>query len=125
MRNTLLTILGITLLCGCQSLVKSDKIISVTTWGVGLRATASSPTSGTALPDVWLGVTRQTVTMIPTSTNNIYAPRFGVAYTGKQNAYNPIATDAEESVFSGDVMIGTNATGGAIIPKLGPPSAKK
>lgn len=106
---------------GCQTALKSDKIISETSWAVGLFIETTSPAEGTILPKIKLGVVRQTVTMIPTSTNQVYAPRFGVAYAGKQNAWDPIATDAQESVFSGDVMVSTNATGGAIVPKLLPP----
>jgi hypothetical protein len=108
------------LMCGgCQTALKSDKIISQTSWVVGLRIKTSDTTSGTILPDAQLGVMRETITMIPTATNQVFAPRFGSAYAGKQNAYNPISTDAQESVFSGDVMVSTNATGGAVVPKLG------
>ena len=103
---------------GCTQLVQSNKVFSETSWIVGIRVKMSDPTSSNPLPDVQLGVMRQTFTLIPTGTNQIYAPRFGAAYAGKQNAYDPISTDAQESVFSGDVMVSTNATGGAIVPKL-------
>ena len=107
---------------GCQTALKSDKIVSETSWVVGLRVKTSDATGANPLPDVQLGVMRQTITMIPTSTNGtITAPRFGSVYAGKQNAYDPISTDAQESVFSGDVMVSTNATGGAVVPKLGRP----
>lgn len=123
--KTKLTVIGIlastSLLCGCKTALQSDKIISQASWLVGISLETTSPVEGTILPKVRLGVVRQTITMIPTSTNQVYAPRFGSAYAGKQNAYNPIACDAQESVFSGDVMISTNATGGAVVPKLVPP----
>jgi hypothetical protein len=122
MKPTLIIIMAALVCAGCQTALKSDKIISQTSWVVGLRLKTSDTTSGNILPDVQLGVMRETITMIPTTTNGqITAPRFGSTYAGKQNAYNPIATDAQESVFSGDVMISTNATGGAILPKLSPP----
>lgn len=118
---TALAVASIVGLTGCQTALNSNKIISQTSWIVGIKLTTTSPVSGTILPDVKLGVVRETITMIPTSTNGpIYAPRFGSAYAGKQNAYDPISTDAQESVFSGDVMVGTNATGSAVIPKIKP-----
>ena len=103
---------------GCTQIIKSDKIFSQTSWIVGIQVKMSNPTSSNPLPDVKLGVMRETISLIPTATNRVFAPQFGAAYTGRQNAYNPISTDAQESVFSGDVMISTNATGGAVIPKL-------
>ena len=116
-----LLLLPLLLVTGCQTALNSNKVLSETSWVVGLRVKTTDSTSGNLLPDVQLGVMRQTITMIPTSTNLIYAPKFGVAYSGKQNAWNPISTDAQESVFSGDVMISTNATGSAVIPKLSTP----
>lgn len=120
MKKLILATLTMGTLCGCQTALKSDKIISETSWILGLRVKTTDATSGNMLPDVQLGVMRQTITMVPTATNAIYSPRFGVAYAGKQNAWNPISTDAQESVFSGDVMVSTNATGGAIVPKVKP-----
>ena len=117
-------LLAAVLATGCATALKSDKIISETSWVVGIRLKTSDTTSGNILPDVQLGVMRQTISMIPTATHQVYAPRFGSSYAGKQNAYNPIATDAQESVFSGDVMVSTNATGGAIVPKLTQPATK-
>lgn len=111
-------------LCGCQTALRSDKIIAETSWIVGLQIKVSDTTSGQILPDVKLGVMRQSIHMIPTSTNQVYAPRFGSSYSGSQNAWDPIATDAQESVFSGDVMVSTNATGGAIVPKVVAPKFK-
>jgi len=109
---------------GCATALKSDKIISETSWIVGLRLRSSDTTTGTILPDVQFGVMRQSITMIPTATNAIFAPRFGSAYSGKQNSWDPIVTEAQESVFSGDVQVSTNATGSAIVPKLINPQSR-
>jgi hypothetical protein len=105
---------------GCKTALNSNKIISETSWGVGLFLETTAPAEGTVLPKVKLGVVRQTITLIPTATNQVFAPRFGSAYAGKQSPWDPIACDAQESVFSGDVMISTNATGSAVVPKLKP-----
>lgn len=104
---------------GCGTPGKYGQIMSVSTWFVGARVMTTS--ASTQTPEVWLGVGRQTVTYIPTSTNGtIAAPRFGSGFTSDQTAWNPLSANAAETVFSGDVMVGTNATGGAIVPKLRP-----
>ena len=100
---------------GCTTIIKSDKILSVKqrTFGISVGA---SPTTQT--PEIKLGLITTVWQMIPTSTNGaIYAPRFFDTFEIGQSA-NPFSTQVRENTGSGDVSVGTNATGGAIIPKI-------
>lgn len=107
---------------GCGVPGKHGQIMTVSTWIVGAKVSSVNSTTGT--PEVWMGVGRQTVTYMPTSTNGpIYAPRYAASYHSTQTAWNPLSADAVENVMAGDVMIGTNSESSAILPKSGPPES--
>ena len=100
---------------GCTTIIKSDKILSVKqrTFGISVGA---SPTTQT--PEIKLGLITTVWQMIPTSTNGpLFAPRFFDTFKIGQGV-NPFATEIMENTGSGDVAVGTNATGEAIIPKI-------
>jgi len=100
---------------GCTTIIKSDKILSVKQRTFGISV-GSSPTTQT--PEIKLGLITTVWQMIPTSTNGaIYAPRFFDTFEIGQSA-NPFWTQIRENTGSGDVAVGTNATGEAIIPKI-------
>ena len=110
----LVVVLG---LSGCGVPGKHGQIMTVSTWFVGARVQATSSSSGT--PEVWMGMGRQTVTYAPTSTNGpVYAPRYGATFNSEQTAWNPLTANTTENVFMGDVMVGTNSEGSAIVPKF-------
>jgi len=107
-------------LTGCTTAIKSDKIISIKQRTFGL-AVGVNPVN--QAPDIKLGFITTVYQMIPTSTNNtVYAPRYFDTLELEQGV-NPFATDIRENTGSGDVAIGTNATGQAIIPKTIIPSS--
>jgi hypothetical protein len=117
--KTLVALLALVVLAGCGVPGKHGQIMSVSTWIVGARVQATDSTTGT--PGMWLGVGRQTVVYIPTATNGpIYAPNYGATYRSKQSAWNPLSADATENQFAGNVQIGTDSSGSAIVPKFGP-----
>lgn len=117
--GTLFLMIGIGLLafmlCGC-TIWKTDKITNLTETGIGLKASYS----GTG---IMLGFFRAKQTVLPVSSNQLYTARF----FDTVDHINTIAGQSfkfAESEGAGDVGVGTNATGGAIIPKL-PLGAKR
>lgn len=96
----LLTIVGITaLITGCTLDKPQGKILSVTTRGLYVTVAATDSTTGT--PKVALGLGSQTVTIIPTGTNTVYAAP--VADTSSINqTVNPFSTSGDESLAAGN-----------------------
>jgi hypothetical protein len=105
--------------CATRTQDKYGDIVSVTTWFGGMRIMATS--ASTQTPEMWVGIGRQTVTHMHTSTNQMYAPRFASGFHSDQSAWNPLSMKTTENIAAGDVMIGTNSETTAIVPKLAPP----
>lgn len=102
-------------LTGCAGpAYRSDKITSIKTRTFGIQI-EESPTTQT--PAIRLGLVTTVIQLIPTSTNStIYAPKFFDTFQIDQTG-NPFRFGVTENTGSGDVMIRTNASGGAIIPR--------
>ncbi len=110
----LISVLVLSTTPGCVTAINSQKVRSMTVRGKGLKLTAPDGTG------IIFGVFTCSYMSIPVSTNGpVYAPRYGNAL-GSSDTWSPWSDTWAESVFSGDVMVNTNATGGAIIPKLRP-----
>ena len=111
--------LALPLLTGCSTAYKSDKITSIKTRTFGLQIEQSTTT---ATPALRLGLITTVIQLIPTSTNGpIQTPKFFDTFE-IQNTGNPFTFGVIENTGSGDVMIGTNATGKAIIPTPNAPN---
>ena len=102
------------LLPGCVTAIKSDKIVSVKTRVFGISV-GTNPIN--QVPEIKLGLVTTVYQMVPTSTNGtLNAPRYFDTFSIGQGV-NPFSTQIIENTGTGDVAIGTNATGTAIIPK--------
>lgn len=101
---------------GCTSILTNNKqVVAVKTRFFGLMVGASATTQ---TPEVKLGWGSITYLMAPTSTNGpISAPRYFDTFDLGQGL-NPFNTSILDNTGLGDVQISTNATGGAIVPKL-------
>lgn len=107
-------------LMGCTTALKCGNIVSVKqrTFGITL---GSNP--ATDIPEVKLGFVTTVFQVIPVSTNGpSNAPRYFDTFKLGQGI-NPFSTEIIENTGAGDVMIGTNATGSAIVPKSPVPPA--
>jgi hypothetical protein len=105
---------------GCQTALKSDKIVSVKTRVFGV-VVGTDPVNQT--PTVKLGLVTTVIQMIPTSTNGtVNAPRFFDTFQIDSTS-NPFRTGISENTGAGDVQVTTNAQGSAIIPKAQIPQA--
>lgn len=104
-------------LSGCGTPFKSDKIFAIKERGFGI-VVAESPANQT--PEIKLGFFSSVIQMIPTSTNNVYAPKYADSFTLGQGL-NPFATSIEETTGTGDVGLyfGTNAVSRSIVPVPG------
>ena len=96
-----------------------NKIVAVKIRFFGLMA-GQNPATQT--PEVKLGWGSSVVMMVPVSTNAVFAPRYFDVFEIGQGL-NPFSTHIAENAGFGDVSVGTNATGAAVIPKAAPPSA--
>jgi hypothetical protein len=111
------------ILSGCKGPeLVNGRIVSVKHRTFGITIAQSETTQS---PQIRLGFDTTVVQFIPTSTNGpIYAPKYFDTFSIGQNA-NPFSFSVLENTGSGDVAIGTNATGQAIIPKLERPAIIK
>lgn len=111
----LVGVLTLGLFTGCTTALKSDKIVLVKSRWFGINITATTETSQT--PKIRLGWGSEVFAMIPTATNQpINAPKVGDTFELGQGL-NPFSTSIKDNLWTGDVEVRTNATGGAIIPK--------
>ena len=103
----LVLLLPALLLAGCTLDHPQGKILSVTTRG--LYIAVSSTDSQTGTPAVKLGLGSQTVTIIPTDTNKVYAAAFANTSSANQTV-NPFVTSGNEQLAAGvySTQIGTN-----------------
>lgn len=103
------------ILTGCTTVIKSDKIVSIKQRTFGINV-GTDPVNQT--PRIQLGLVTTVWQMIPTSrTGQIYAPRYFDTFELGQSG-NPFRSEIRENTGTGDVAVYTNATGGAIIPKV-------
>ncbi len=104
------------LLTGCTLDHPSGKILSVTSRGLYLTVAATDSTTGT--PKITFGLGSQTVTMLPTDTNKVYAADFSDSSIIAQTV-NPFSTSGSEVLASGDYQVnqGTNSASQPIVPK--------
>lgn len=102
---------------GCTTAaIKSGYIISAKERFFGIVVAQGA----NQVPEVKLGFGSVVYMMIPTSTNGpINAPRFIDTFEIDQGL-NPFGFKVVENTGAGDVAIGTNSTGTAIVPKLAP-----
>lgn len=102
---------------GCTTAIKSDKIIAIKqrTFGIHLGADVNQT------PTIKLGLVTTIYQMVPTSTNQIYAPRYFDVFRIDQTS-NPFKFGIDENSGFGDVSILTNAQGKAILPAPGAPT---
>ena len=115
MKKYILSLCSLMFLAGCQTALNSDKIISVKQRCFGLVVETTSTTANA--PNIKLGFTSTVWQMIPTSTNGpVNAPKYVDTFDLEQNI-NPFATGISENTGSGDVMVGTNGTSSAVVPK--------
>ena len=115
MKNKYLLALCVIGLAGCTTAYQSDKITILKERVFGLKVVTSSLTAN-GLPDISLGSSSTVFALIPTSTNNVNAPKYMDTYRMNQSI-NPFDTSFHETFGSGDVYIGgTNDTSKAIIP---------
>jgi hypothetical protein len=106
-------------LSGCTTAIQHGNIISVKQRVFGLCVGTDAVNN---TPKVQFGLTTTVVQFIPTSTNStIAAPRFFDTFEIDSTG-NPFKTGVRENTGAGDVAIGTNATGTAIIPKIPAPT---
>ncbi len=103
-------------LTGCTTIYQSDKITVIKTRFFGL---AVSYNPANQLPEVKLGYGSMVYQILPTSTNQLYAPPYVDAFDLGQ-ALNPFSTKIIENTAMGNTAVGQDG-GGAIIPKLHPP----
>lgn len=106
---------------GCRMAWTSDKITEESSSGLGAHMRIPSQAGGGGAIAIDLGIIRHRVKITPTSTNGpVYAARTLTTFQAG-NSVNPIATDMIENDMTGDVEIGTNSTGRAVIPKVPAP----
>ena len=113
--KTAIMLLAVTLSSvSCVTALKSDKIVSIKQRTFGIQF-GENPTTQT--PDIRLGLITTVYQLIPTSTNGpVNAPRFFDAFAIEQTG-NPFRFSVNENTGAGEVMVGTNATGAAIVPR--------
>lgn len=112
-----LTLAACMLVSGCVTAIRNGYIISVKERFFGIDVSEGA----NQVPHVKLGFGSVVYMMIPTSTNQIiYAPKFIDTFSIDQSL-NPFGFEVRENTGTGDVMIGTNATGSAIVPKAAAP----
>ena len=94
------------LLVGCSTVYDSNKITAVKTRCFGLIVETSS-TSANGTPSIKLGFVSQVVQIIPTATNQMYAPPYVDTFDLGQSI-NPMDTKISEDTGTGFVASGTN-----------------
>ena len=101
--TSILALSAVVALTGCTLDKPKGKILSVTTRGLYCTVAATDSTTGT--PKVTLGLGSQTVTIIPTDTNTVYAAP--VADTSSiHQTVNPFSTSGDESLAAGGYAAG-------------------
>jgi hypothetical protein len=98
------------LVTGCTSVLNSSKLISMDERGLGFIATDPSQSA-----QLKFGFFSQRMQFIPTSTNEIYTPRYMQNF--RANKTGVFGIDITDNSGAGDVYIGgTNDVSKAIVP---------
>jgi len=104
--NLLVAGLAVFWVTGCTTMVNSDKIVTIKQRVLGIVIGENATTQ---MPEIKFGQVSTVFHMVPTATNEIYAPRYADTYE-MTTAGNPFRVDINEDAAFGDVMITTNGT---------------
>lgn len=122
MKNLIIIAVAALVCAGCKTAYQSDKITVIRQRVLGIVVETAATESATPTPNIKFGWCSTEFMLIPTSTNgNIATPNY-VATFDSQTGASPFSSHIIENSGSGNVMLGTNGQGGAVIPKEMPPT---